>query len=88
MSKKPILYIKPTCPWCQEALDFFYEQDIALDVKDILAEPKYRTELQKVTGQTGVPAFVYGKFIVSDFDVDEFLQALEQSPEIKQALDL
>ena len=39
-----------------------------------------------VSGQTLTPTFEYGEFVVADFSVEEFQDALDQNPEIKQEL--
>ena len=40
----------------------------------------------EISGQTKTPTFELGEFIVADFDVQEFIDAVESVPEIKQKL--
>lgn len=40
----------------------------------------------EVSGQTLTPTFEYDEFVVADFSVEEFLDQLEQVPEIKKEL--
>ena len=40
INKLPILYIKSGCPWCREALTFFNEQGVQVEVRDVIANPK------------------------------------------------
>jgi len=83
---KPILYIKSGCPWCREALSFFNEQGIDLDVRDVQASAKDMDAMVAVSGQTKAPTFEYDDFVVADFSVDEFLAELSEFPEIRQKL--
>lgn len=82
----PILYIKPGCPWCREALSFFSQHGVTVDVRDVKASSQDMRRMIDISGQTMTPTFEMGEFVVADFDVEEFLAALEQAPEIKQQL--
>lgn len=42
--------------------------------------------LLEVSGQTQTPTFEYGDFIVSDFNVEEFLDELHERPDIQADL--
>jgi len=88
MDKKPILYIKPGCPWCREARAHLANQGIDFEVRDVTASSQNMDRMVSVSGQTLTPTFEYGEFVVSDFDVTEFQDALDQNPEIKQDLGL
>jgi len=77
---KPILYIKQGCPWCAEALQYFSELGLELELIDVRADPSRMPELQAISGQTKTPTLKNGDFLVADFDVDEFKQALRESP--------
>ena len=88
MPHKPILYIKATCPWCVEAIEFFDQTDVELDVRDINKTPAYRDELVSKSGQSRVPTFIYKDFVVADFDVEEFTEALSKREDIKETLGL
>ena len=82
----PILYIKAGCPWCHEALSFFSDQGIDLDIQDVNKSEKYMGDMVTLTGQTKTPTFSFDDFVVADFDVSEFLAALKKSPQIRQRL--
>ena len=45
-------------------------------------------ELEEVSGQTKTPTLKNGNFVVADFDVDEFKQALQENPEEAKKLGL
>lgn len=82
----PILYIKPGCPWCREALAFFSQHGVEVEVRDVLASKAAMQRMIEVSGQTLTPTFEFGDFMVADFSVEEFTDELQHVPEIKQAL--
>ena len=83
---KPILYIKPGCPWCRSARSYFEQHGVDLDIRDVLSSRKDMDRMVEISGQTLTPTFEYGEFVVSDFSVDEFEQELEEFPEVMREL--
>lgn len=88
MQDTPILFIKAGCPWCNEALAFFSQKGVALDIRDVNQSSEDRNRLKEISGQTKTPTMEFGDFIVADFDVDEFQAAVNKRPDIKQKLGL
>jgi len=88
MKSKPILYIKAGCPWCREARSFFSEQGIEVDVMDVNESASTYQRMIAVSDQTKTPTFEFEDFVVADFDVEEFVEELDQRPDIKEALGL
>ncbi len=86
MEIKPVLYIKEGCPWCSEALSFFGDLGIKLELKDVDQNIQDMHRLIEVSGQSLTPTFVYGDFVVADFSIDEFQEQLNQAPQIKKQL--
>jgi len=88
MSKKitPTLYIKPGCPWCRAAMSFFSQHGVPVEVRDVTASSQNMRRMMEISGQSRTPTFEFDDFIVADFAVQEFLDALEQVPEVKQQL--
>jgi len=84
----PNLYIKPGCPWCREALTFFDEHGIAVEVKDVTSDEDAMQRMVAISGQTKTPTFEYEEFVIADFDVNEFRAELEEVPEIRMKLGL
>jgi glutaredoxin 3 len=82
----PILYIKPGCPWCREAVSFFSQHGVELDIRDVSANKGDLQRMIEISGQALTPTFEFGEFVVADFSVQEFLDELEQVPEIKRDL--
>jgi glutaredoxin 3 len=85
---KPILYVKQGCPWCADALKYFSEVGLELDLVDVRTNPSRMPELEEVSGQTKTPTLKNGDFVVADFDVDEFKEALREKPEEAKKLGL
>lgn len=86
MSHKPILYVKAGCPWCTKALEFFNGRAVDLDVRDVTRSKEAMARLVSVSGQTKCPTLEMGEFIVADFSVDEFLDALAREPDAARRL--
>ena len=82
----PILYIKPGCPWCREALNFFNQHGVAIEIRDVTQDRGAMRRMVDISGQTKTPTFEFGEFIVADFDVDEFTAELNEVPEVRSAL--
>ncbi len=76
----PILYTKNGCPWCIDALEYFNKANLKLNVIDVLREPSKINELLACSGQTKTPTLKNGDFVVADFDIDEFKQAMLENP--------
>ena len=77
---KPILYIKQGCPWCADALQYFWEIGLELEMIDVRTDPSKMPELEAVSGQSKTPTLKNGDFVVADFDVNEFKDALRTNP--------
>ena len=84
--KEPILYVKQGCPWCADALAYFEDKQIKLNVVDVRNDPRKMDELLAVSGQTLTPTLKNGDFVVADFDLQEFEQALSANPEEAEKL--
>lgn len=84
----PILYIKPGCPWCNDALAFFKQKGLQLTVKDVLSDANAMRRMRDISGQTKTPTLEYGDFVVADFDTGEFMAAVNKNPGVKAELGL
>lgn len=85
---KPILYIKSSCPWCQDALSFFKSHSVTLEIKDVLMNPSEMSDMQEASGQNLTPTFVYEDCVIADFSVDEFKAAIKDFPEVMAKIGL
>ena len=84
----PILYVKQGCPWCIDALAYFKQKNVELEIIDVRSDPARLKELEQISGQTKTPTLKHGDFMVKDFDLDEFEQALAQNPQAAKSLGL
>jgi glutaredoxin len=84
--KKPILYIKPGCPWCRSARSYFEQRGVEVDLRDVTRSKADMDRMVELSGQTLTPTFEFGEFVVADFSVDEFESELEEFPEVRLAL--
>ncbi len=82
----PILYVKQGCPWCIDALAYFKQKNVELEIIDVRSDPTRLKELEQISGQTKTPTLKHGDFMVKDFDLDEFEQALAQNPQAAKKL--
>lgn len=74
--KDLVLYMKPTCPYCQKVLRFMDKHNIELAQRDISADSEARDELERVGGQVMVPClFIDGKPMYESSDIIEYLKA-------------
>ncbi|WP_309397594.1 glutaredoxin family protein [Cerasicoccus maritimus] len=85
---KPIIYIKPGCPWCNEALAYFQQHGVDLDVRDVTRSRSNMQRMIEISGQSLTPTFEYGDFVVADFSVDEFVDEVAEEPEVRRRLGL
>ena len=76
----PILYIKQGCPWCVDALEYFKQINLKLEVVDVIQNPSKMKELMECSGQNKTPTLKNGNFVVKDFDIEEFKQAMLENP--------
>ena len=85
---KPKLYVKEGCPWCIDALAYFKTKSMELEIIDVRNDPSRMPELIEISGQSKTPTLQNGDFIVADFDIDEFEEAMSKNPEEAQKLGL
>lgn len=65
------LFIKPFCPWCDEARDWLDERGIRYEPLDVTADRAARDEMFRLTGQTRAPSIDVDGHILADFGADE-----------------
>jgi glutaredoxin 3 len=72
MSPKSIrLFIKPGCPWCDEAIEWLDERGIQYEVLDVIRDAEARREMHELTGQTRAPSMDADGHILADFGAEE-----------------
>ena len=85
---KPKLFVKEGCPWCIDALAYFETKSLSLDIIDVRKEPSKMDGLLAVSGQSKTPTLQNGDFVVADFDIGEFEDAMSKNPEEAKKLGL
>ena len=85
---KPKLFVKDGCPWCIDALAYFKNKSVDLEIIDVRSDPSKMPELIEVSGQSKTPTLQNGEFVVADFDIDEFEDAMSKNPSEAKKLGL
>ena len=65
---KVIIYTTPTCVYCKAAKEFFKENDVAYEEKDVVQDEQARETMVQRSGQMGVPVIDVDGEIVIGFD--------------------
>lgn len=65
------LFIKPGCPWCDDAIHWLQARGIAHETLDVTNDPAARREMQDLTGQTKAPSIDVDGHVLADFGADE-----------------
>ena len=65
------LFIKPGCPWCEEAIDWLDSHNIDYTTLDVTNDDEARREMFDLTGQTKTPCIEVDDNVLSDFGADE-----------------
>ena len=65
------LFVKPGCPWCDEALEWLDAKGLRHQVLDVIRDSAARREMFDLTGQTRAPSIDVDGHVLADFDADE-----------------
>lgn len=63
-----LIYTTPTCHYCHMAKDFFEENNIKYEEKDVSKDIEARKEMIEKTGSLGVPVIQIGDDFILGFD--------------------
>jgi glutaredoxin 3 len=80
---RPFLYIKPGCPWCDEAEDYLKEHGIAYGKADVNTDKAAFEEMKRLSGQTKAPTMRWSDEILADFGTEELDVFLRQRNLVK-----
>lgn len=72
------LFIKPGCPWCDEAEEWLETQQLTYQKLDVLRDSEARSEMQRLTGQSKAPSIEVNGRMLADFSVDELVAWWQQ----------
>jgi len=73
-----ILYNKPGCPWCVDAIAYLDRAGFDYEAVDVIADPEKFAEMKAISGQTSAPTLKVGELVLPDFDVDELRAFFEK----------
>lgn len=76
--EKVRLFIKPSCGWCDQAMDWLDAHQIQYEVADVSADDAAYSEMVKLTGQTLAPVIQVDGKILADFGASELAEFWRQ----------
>lgn len=65
---KVIIFTTPTCGWCKRAMKYFRANGIKFKAVDVSKDPAAARDMQRMSGQMGVPVIKIGKDVIVGFD--------------------
>lgn len=75
--KKVLIYTTPTCAYCKMTKDFFQDNNVNYEEKDVSQDTAAREDMVAKSHQLGVPVIdIDGEMIVG-FDRDKLAELLE-----------
>ena len=74
----PVLYIKPGCPWCDEAVDYFDRKKIDVRTVVVSGDRDAMREMVELSGQSKAPTLDWHGEVLADFGVDELVPFLKK----------
>lgn len=78
MSMTIRLFIKPGCPWCDEAITWLDAKDVHYQTLDVISDADAYSEMRELTGQTKAPSIEVDGEILADFGADELEEWWQQ----------
>jgi glutaredoxin len=74
----PILYIKPGCPWCDEAVHYLNRKNVPVKTVVVSGNPEAMREMVELSGQSKSPTMDWHGDVLADFGVDELIPFLKK----------
>lgn len=74
---KAIIYSTNSCPWCVKAKEFFTQNKIDFEERNVQLDPKYAEELLNKSGGYAVPVIDVNGTIIIGFNVKKLKEALK-----------
>jgi len=75
-SPRITVFTSPSCPWCKVAKRYLAEKGLQFREVNVIANPKGRQEMVRMTGQSGVPVIRVGEHAMVGWDEREFEKLL------------
>ena len=70
------MYTTPTCVYCKAAKEFFEENNVVFEEKDVAKDERARDDMVKKSGQLGVPVIEVNGSVVICFDKKKLSELL------------
>ena len=74
---KVTVYSTDMCPWCHKAKDFFKQNKIEFEDKNVAEDDAARNEMLEKSGQMGVPVIDIDGTIIIGFDIEAIKKSLK-----------
>jgi glutaredoxin 3 len=73
----PILYVKTSCPWCDEVIEYLDAKKIAYRKAVVSGNREAMQEMVQLSGQSKAPTLDWHGEVLADFGVDELIPFLK-----------
>ena len=77
MANKVVIYTTPKCAYCKMTKEFFRQNNISYEEKDVSVDDKAREEMVEKSGQLGAPVIDIDGKIVVGFDESAIKELLK-----------
>ena len=74
---KVLVFSTPTCGWCKRAMSYFRQNKIKFREIDVTKDAAAARDMQRMSGQMGVPVIKIGKDVIVGFDKDRIDRILQ-----------
>lgn len=75
---KPIIYTTTSCPFCKMVKNYFKENGIEYEEKDVTSDASLQQEMIGKSGQLAVPVLDIGGTIIVGFQKEKIESALKK----------
>jgi glutaredoxin-like YruB-family protein len=65
---KVLIFTTPTCGWCKRAMAYFRANNVKFKQVDVSRDPVAARDMQRMSGQMGVPVIKIGNQVIVGFD--------------------
>ena len=72
------LFVKPFCPWCDEAEEWLSDHEIKYEKLDVIRDPVAMREMVELTDQELAPCIEVDGEVLADFGVDQLERWLSE----------
>jgi len=74
-----VLYIKPWCPWCVDAVSWLRGRGLDFCELDVLSDEAARTRMRRISGQSLTPTLeLPDGAVLADFDTGQLERFLKE----------